>query len=322
MTDQLPIKASPARFAKLLQDLGYKGKVYDRNGFYSVESGADGHPFRIHFHTETPKEPETECNAFQIETAWHGVPPHEADKVIAVCNEFNGSMRYTTASLIGAPDDPFLYLTWDQFYPTGITDDHFSYSVSVFINMMGKLYRECKASTQDSVDDDIIQRHHAALQAAHGPDRDMVEAARLYRLSAESGYAGALNNLGDLYEIGEGVPKNTLAAVHYYTRAAERAEPTAYFSLSTILSEDMDDPEVLVEALKFAHLAVAGLPEGKNMDIAEDTLKTITAKLDEEDVNRARELAEKWKPLFIERRTMGDSLSLTEEQTVKTNSVH
>jgi len=61
------------------------------------------------------------------------------------------------------------------------------------------------------------------------------DAARLYRQSADLGFAGAQNNLGDMYEAGQGVPKSEKAAIHWYTRAAERGEPTAYLSLASLL---------------------------------------------------------------------------------------
>jgi TPR repeat protein len=98
-------------------------------------------------------------------------------------------------------------------------------------------------------------------------------AAKLYRQSAEIGYAGAQNNLADFYEHGEGVPKNHKAAIYWYTRAAERGEPTAYLSLAHMLSEGTDDADLLVESAKFAGLAFTFLPEGKNKASAEKLTK-------------------------------------------------
>lgn len=322
MTDAMPVKASPERMAQLLRDQGYKGKVYEVDGIYAVESGADGHPFRLHFYGPSPKEEDAPCTAFQIETGWRGVPAHEAVKLIAVCNTFNARARYTTASIVGDSGQPYLCLSWDHYYPEGLTDEHFTFITDIFVSMMGRLYSECKAVTNESRDSEILQRHDAALLAAHGPDRDHAGAARLYRLNADDGYAGSQNNLGDMYETGEGVPQNPLAAVHYYTRAAERAEPTAYLSLATILSEKTDDTEILVEALKFAHLAAAGLPEGHNMADAREAIDLITAKLEEDCILRAHELARQWKPLFVETRTMGDRLSRPENDSVESNSLH
>jgi hypothetical protein len=132
------------------------------------------------------------------------------------------------------------------------------------------------------------------------------DAARSYRLSADQGYAGAQNNLGDLYETGLGVPKSVMAAIYWYTRAAERGEPTAYLSLASLLSKDTTDPEILIEALKYAALAYNFLPAGTNKTSAEALSTDITAKLTRVDRQRVLELVTRWAPLYQEERLMGD----------------
>ena len=148
----------------------------------------------------------------------------------------------------------------------------------------------------------------AGLKATRPPVPANEDAARLYRQSAELGYAGAQNNLGDLYETGQGVPQSGKAAIYWYTRAAERGEPTAYLSLASLLSEGTTDSEVLVEALKFAALAYNFLPEGKNKAEAESLSTAITAKLKQADRQRVLELVTRWAPLYQEERLMGDSI--------------
>ncbi len=133
------------------------------------------------------------------------------------------------------------------------------------------------------------------------------ETQKIYRKSADTGFSGAQNNLGDMYEVGESVPKNKGFAVYWYTRAAERGEPTAYLSLSTILSDDSTDEEVLIEALKYALLAIHKLPEGLNMLIAEGTARKILAMLSPASIKRAKELARNWDPLYQEKYLMSDT---------------
>ena len=144
------------------------------------------------------------------------------------------------------------------------------------------------------------------LQASTGVGQDMGVAAQLYRQSAVLGFAGAQNNLGDLYETGEGVPRNDKAAIYWYTRAAERGEPTAYLSLSSLLAEGTADKEVFVEALKYALLAKNFLREGSNKAAAELQSKTLKAKLAEADIERAVELATRWMPLYQEEHLLSD----------------
>jgi hypothetical protein len=133
------------------------------------------------------------------------------------------------------------------------------------------------------------------------------ETRKRNRTSADAGFSGAQNNLGDMYELGESVPKNKEFAVYWYTRAAERGEPTAYLSLSSILSEASTDEEVLIEALKYGLLAMYKLPEGLNMLMAEEITRKILAILSPDSIQRAKELARNWDPLYQEKYLMSDT---------------
>ena len=135
------------------------------------------------------------------------------------------------------------------------------------------------------------------------------ETIKLYRSSADAGFAGAQNNLGDMYENGEHVEKNKQFAVYWYTRAAERGEPTGYLSLSTILSDESQDEQVLIEALKFALLAIYTLPDGLNAAVAQSTARKILAMLPEAAIDQAIDLAHDWDPLFQEKNLLSDTTS-------------
>jgi hypothetical protein len=147
----------------------------------------------------------------------------------------------------------------------------------------------------------------AGLVARQAPVPANEAAAQLYRRSAVLGFAGAQNNLGDLYETGLGVPKSVMAAIYWYTRAAERGEPTAYLSLASLLSQDTTDPEILIEALKYAAMAYNFLPAGSNKTAAETLSTAISAKLSDNDRQRVLELVNRWAPLYQEERLMGDA---------------
>lgn len=53
-----------------------------------------------------------------------------------------------------------------------------------------------------------------AIKNRWGPQPSLEEAIRLYRVSADEGFAGAQNNLGDIYEEGVGVVANEKFAVY------------------------------------------------------------------------------------------------------------
>ena len=145
-----------------------------------------------------------------------------------------------------------------------------------------------------------------ALKAQALAKPDYVLAVKLYRESAQMGFAGAQNNLGDKYENGLGVPKDPIMAAYWYTRAAERGEPTAYLSLASLLYESSKEPEVLIEAGKFAQLAANTLPPGRNKGEAEKLVNALTNILSDADKYRVLFLVKRWAPLNQERYLMGD----------------
>jgi len=149
--------------------------------------------------------------------------------------------------------------------------------------------------------------HNEAVSQRHSDRPNLSEAVRLYKLAADANYAGSQNNLGDLYENGVGVPKIPAFAIYWFTRSAERGEPTAYLSLSTLLPQFSDEPDVLVEATKFAILAVGELGPGRNKASAERNLAELTAKLTPENARYAQQLADAWTPLYSEPSRMSDA---------------
>ena len=153
------------------------------------------------------------------------------------------------------------------------------------------------------------RRSYAAFQESRAKLKENApeDAAKLLKESATIGYAGSQNNLGDMYENGEGLPKDEKAAMYWYTRAAERGEPTAYFSIAHLLSKGATDTDVLIECAKFAALAVAHLPEGKNKLEAQRLEKEINAKLTPANRQLVLDLVSRWSPLFQEDRLLGDS---------------
>ena len=188
----------------------------------------------------------------------------------------------------------------------GISDEAFSDCALIFISLLqdfidgvfrghGQLKQECHS------------KHNQAVEFTHGPDRDFDAAARLYREAANAGFGGSQNNLGDLYETGRGVAQNDQFAIYWFTRAAERGEPTAYLSLATLLSRSSDDREVLIEATKFALLAMDFLRDGFNKASAEGVLNVLVARLSGHEFETAKNLADNWTPLFQETQLMNDT---------------
>lgn len=151
-----------------------------------------------------------------------------------------------------------------------------------------------------------LDAHEAAINSVTKSGGEITpEVLENYTLAARHGFAGSQNNLGDLYETGNGVVKSLPAAVYWYTRAAERGEPTAYVSLGSILA-DSDDVNVLIEALKFSVLAQNTLPEGVNKSAAIALIKNISDRMPTSARLVSLQLVKEWTPLFQETALLAD----------------
>jgi TPR repeat protein len=68
-------------------------------------------------------------------------------------------------------------------------------------------------------------------QYGRGVVKDLVEAARLYKLAAEGGYALAQHNLGCCYSDDDGVEQDYVEAVRWFRAAAAQAHAAAQSNL-------------------------------------------------------------------------------------------
>jgi TPR repeat protein len=146
-----------------------------------------------------------------------------------------------------------------------------------------------------------------ALKKRAGQTPSNEDAAKLYRLAADGGFAGAQNNLGDLYEADEGFGKNEKFAIYWYARSAEKGEHTAYLSPASLLPKGTTEPAILIESMKFAILAYTTLPEGRNRSNAQEIIVKLGSKLSALEKDRAFELANHWIPVFHEEHLMSDT---------------
>jgi len=162
--------------------------------------------------------------------------------------------------------------------------------------------------------------YHRALLKQWGEDPDPEQAFRLYQTSADLGFAGAQNNLGDHYERGEVVPQSDVGAAYWYTRAAERGEPTAYLGLASVLGGCEDCDDLLIEALKYAVLAKTLLPDGGNKDLAVVLEGLIAAKLSGKAQVELSTRILNWEPLMQEEYLQSDSPAFTPLDMAELNS--
>ena len=70
---------------------------------------------------------------------------------------------------------------------------------------------------------------------------DPARALPYYRQAAEKGYADAQVQLAELYDAGDGVPRDMDAAIRWYEKAAKQGHEEAQVALGLHYSEDLND---------------------------------------------------------------------------------
>jgi uncharacterized caspase-like protein len=95
--------------------------------------------------------------------------------------------------------------------------------------------------------------------------KDYAEARRLYDQAAATGYPMAMNNIGALYEAGDGVAKNYTEAAKWYGKAVAAGEPVAMIDLGYQYEYGHGVKQDLAEARRLYEAAVkAGVPDAMN----------------------------------------------------------
>ena len=95
--------------------------------------------------------------------------------------------------------------------------------------------------------------------------KDYAEARRLYEQAAAGGYAMAFNNIGALYEGGNGTPVNYFEAARWYQKAADAGEPIGMIDLAWQYNTGHGVKKDYAEAIRLNEAAVkAGMPSAMN----------------------------------------------------------
>lgn len=143
--------------------------------------------------------------------------------------------------------------------------------------------------------------------ASYGVKQDFQRAFRMFSISAQLGFAGAQNNLGDLFENGFGTEKSYGDAVYWYSQAAQQGEPTAYLSLGTIFAKGHGVKKDPLKATYWLTLASMHLEGENNRKEALTLLKEQLGSISDKDKKRIQFQAQKFRPYRQERRLLSDA---------------
>lgn len=296
-TENRPITAN--RIASLLQEMGYRGKVIHGDNWCWVESSTNGVVFSVYSFSDKLADPDREGRSIQFDGGWGGLSAYDARRLLMACNRFNHDWRYAKATVVADKDRHSLTVKLDHHCPNGLADKEFYDVAEMFIRLFEDMAKRMAALAHHTLSA-IVKRHNEAIGLMWGSEGNPQEALEICLENAHCGYGGSMISLGDLYEHGAEVCQSAETAAYFFARAAERGQPSAYYGLARVLSESTPDEAILVEATKYALLAVRDLPDGPSKRGAEMLRDNLMTKLSDDVRETALRLASDWEPLNFE----------------------
>ena len=123
-------------------------------------------------------------------------------------------------------------------------------------------------------------------EKGQGVSQNYKTAVKWYTLAAEQGYAFAQANLGKIYDKGEGVSQNYKTAVKWYTLAAEQGNPAAQFNLG----QNYDKGEGVIQDYVRAHMW-GNLGASNGNENGAKLRDLVAKKMTPADISKAQRLA-------------------------------
>lgn len=293
-----------------IRSMGYKGFEFIDETYSGIESATNGRAFiacPLVAEGEPVMENTVEAKLVRFRACWLRMDYLDEAQADHLCNWFNSNQPFTKLYREETGNSYNLWLEADLYVLDGMSVGAFQNRVEAYIKSYEyamKCLERCSFIDKNA----IIDRHNKAIEILDGFGEDKKEAITLYRINSYLGFAGSQNNFGDQFEIGKLLPKDDLVAVYWYTRASERGEPTAYYSLATILLEkSRDNIDGLILAAQYAILAADQLPEGKNKISAIETRGVLRSIIGDENYELADAHARNFRPIYREKWTLGDS---------------
>ena len=134
----------------------------------------------------------------------------------------------------------------------------------------------------------------AMYDNGEGVPEDDVEAVKWYRKAAEQGYALAQFGLGRMYGSGRGVPQDDAEAVRWYRKAAEQGDAAAQSRMGFMYALGEGVPQDDVQAYAWFNISVA---QGNKDD--EDVKRRTAESMTRGEISRAQQLAREYWEAYV-----------------------
>jgi TPR repeat protein len=136
-------------------------------------------------------------------------------------------------------------------------------------------------------------RRYAEATSAAGRG-DYASAIRLWRRFANAGDGMSQYNLGQMYEVGQGVTRDLAEAAEWYRRAAESGVPPARLSLGVAYALGRGVPQDLLQAHKWLSLAAAAYAADEDRSRAVKARDLVATRMTFHEIAEAQRLAREW----------------------------
>ena len=123
-------------------------------------------------------------------------------------------------------------------------------------------------------------------EKGQGVSQNYKTAVKWYTLAAEQGYAFAQSNLGQIYDKGEGVSQNYKTAVKWYTLAAKQGNAHAQFNLGVMYNQG----EGVIQDDVYAHMW-GNLGASNGNENGAKLRDLVAKKMTPADISKAQRLA-------------------------------
>lgn len=186
-----------------------------------------------------------------------------------------------------------------RFYNRGASLGHLGSvnSLRALKNEEYKVELKTVIPAAESGDANAQNRLGVMAEFGYGMSRDPDLALQWYLKAADQGLVAAQHNIGRCYNFGTGVEQNFTEAERWYRKAAEQGHTDAMFFLGTLYSNNhgsQTDQDTNILAYAWMHNAAE---LGNQTAIAIE--KRLVMKLNAEQLDTAKQLAEEYKTTYV-----------------------
>jgi len=116
-----------------------------------------------------------------------------------------------------------------------------------------------------------------------------------WRKAAEQGHATSQFKLGEMYWVGEGVPKDYKEAFKWFQMAAGQGNASAQYNLGVMYGKGQGVPRDYVLAYMWNNLSNSNTTEEDHRQRTDKAFNLLEKKMTQEQISEAQRLSREWK---------------------------